>query len=291
MAVIQWQVPTLGLDLRWGLDKTARPTWFTVPYRGSKQLLLQFGKGQLVKSINPPIADVSHDGDEGQNSFYVIEGKMPGNARIEVRDPRTRELNATLAVNVKTEKEYGVSFNFCEDGSYNKTVLQPGIANDLIAGLNSIYMNQTSITFSLLKAAPLELKMIMGDIVREQPDVVDPKEKTGYSRLGQSSQWDKVFAANADNGFNIYFVPSDKPAAQNDTLIYTKGDNCIIEDGRQLPSYTLAHAIGRMLGCPFTSDPNKMNHLMFWHPGVGKNFFSRSDNFIPRDNANVMNPG
>jgi hypothetical protein len=292
MSVIPiWNVPTLGLTNRHGFDGTVRPSWLMVGYRKSKDILLEFGKGKLVRSINEPIAEISHNGDDGQDSNYVIKGKMPGNARIEVRDPKTNALQTTLAVTVKDERNLGISFNFCEDGLYNKTKLRPAIANDLIAELNSIYVEQTNILFSLLKAVPLELKNVLGDIVREEPDVVDPKVKTGFAKLSQSWEWDKIFRTNADNGINVYFVPSDQQTSgRNDTLIYTKDDNCIIEDGGADTVYSLAHAIGRILGCQFTSDLNKQNHLMFWDQGLGKDFLSRSDNFIPKVNANVMNP-
>jgi len=291
MPTPQWRIPSIGLGNRFGFDETARPPWLMVGHRKIKTMLLEFGRGKLVKSMTPHIADISKDGsDEGDNSFFMIEGKSPGQGRIEVRNPKTRALEAALAVSVKNEMTYGVTFNFVQDYLNNKTTLQSGIADALKDSLNEIYRDQTNITFELLQARHLPIDLILNDAVIEERDIIDNKMKTGFARLPQEREWNKIFAANANDGFNIYFVPSDKKASENDTLVFTKGSNCIIEDGKQLPMYTLAHAIGRMLGCDFTTDRNRMNQLMFWDPGVESKFFSRSDDCIPRDCANIMNP-
>jgi hypothetical protein len=279
--------------MRWGFDETTRPNWLMVGVGESKMMLLDFAHGKLVKSVNPHIVEVSDHGMEGQSRKIFFEGKAIGPpTRVEVRDPQTNGLESVLEVGVKANREIGLSFNFVVDYSGHKTIHGPGIAQDLIVSLYLIYNPQTYISFSLLRAAPLELDYVFHDIVREERDVVNKNEKTGHARMDHEWRWDKIFAKNAENGFNIYFVPVDPGTDRNknDTLVFTKGDNCIIEDGKQPPIYTLAHAIGRMLGCPFTSDINHMNHLMFWDPKLGKDFFSRSDDFIPKRAANIMNP-
>ena len=287
MSVIpQWKVPTLSLELRWGFDDTVTPNWLMVPYRETKQMLLEFGKGKVVKSAHPNIADVSHNGDEGNNSFWDIEGKLPGRARIEVWDPRTGSLGKTLAVRVKTDQVYGVCLNFVKDPSGTKTTLDPSIGDDLITRLNEIYFHQTNIKFEKLFARWIEVDMILGDVIQEEKDL--DNNKTAFSRISGEWHWKKTFTKFADNGFNVYFVPASDPT-KNETLVYTHKENTVIEDGRQPPIYTLAHAIGRMLGAPVITDPNKMNQLMFWQQDLGP-ANDRSDDFIGRDTANIMNP-
>lgn len=284
-----WKARTL--ELNWGFDETVTPNWLMVGHGESTSMLLDFAAGKIIRSTNPRIVEVSDGGMEGQSRVIWFEGKSPGPpTRVEVRDPNTNSLESVIEVSVKENRAIGISLNFVVDGVGNKTVRGPGTAPVLIDDLNNIFDPQANVSFELLRAAPLEIKNVLGDVVREEPDIMDKNRKTGFARVASEWMWDKIFAQNAENGFNIYFVPIDKKVTDNDTLVFTKGDNCIIEDGKQLPIYTLAHAIGRMLGCPVTSDLNHMNHLMFWDPGVGKDFFTRRADFIPKRCANIMNP-
>ena len=286
----QWKVPT-GLGGRWGFDETATPRWLLVGHRESKAMLLDFAPGKIVKSVNQHIAAVSDGGMEGQSRFFMIEGKSPGRTHVEVRDPKTNALQSLLAVRVKKERKFRISFHFVEDKGGNKTVHQPGIVDNLIDDLNNIYQSQTNIMFELWGAGELKLDFHLISGITEGWDA-KKKEWTGDGTIAPKDLWNKVFATKGDRSadFNIYLIPADQPVNTNDTLIFTDLDNCIIEDGRQSLVYAVAHAVGRMLGCPITSDPNKMNQLMFWDPGIGSNFFSRSDDFIPKHCANIMNP-
>jgi hypothetical protein len=286
----QWKVPT-GMGVRWGFDETVTPRWLMVGHQESKAMLLDFAPDKIIKSINPRIAAISDGGMEGQSRFFMIEGKSPGRTNIEVRNPKTNVLESLLAVRVKKERKFRVSFHFVEDKGGNKTVHHTGIADNLIDELNNIYESQTNIMFELWGAGDLKLDFNLNSGIMEGWDA-NKKQWTGDGKIALKDFWKKVFVTKGDRAadFNIYLIPADQPANLSDTLIFTDLDNCIIEDGRQPVTYAIAHAIGRMLGCPITSDPNKMNQLMFWDPGIGANFFSRSDDFIPRNCVNIMNP-
>lgn len=282
-----WKAPSGN----WGFDETATPRWFMVGHRASKAMLLDFAAGKVVKSVNRHIADVQEDSPEGQSRFFMIKGKSPGRTRIEVRDGRTNALEAVLEVEVKRKQQLKISFHFVEDKKGTRTIQSYSITEDLIEGLNNIYESQTNLTFELGSINDLKLDIGLIDFVIEGRDPKS-KEMTGEARLGPKDVWNKVFAAKSDKSadFNVFFVPTDPALTTNETLVFTDWTNCVMEDGRQLPIYTLAHAVGRMLGCPITSNPNKMNQLMFWDPGIGANFFGRSDDFIPRDCVRIMNP-
>jgi hypothetical protein len=287
----QWKVPMQGLGLDWGFDETVRPQWLLLAPRSSKAMLLDFGQGKIVKSVNPRIADVNDEGMEGQSRFFMIEGKSVGRTIIEVRNEITNALETTLQVEVKKTKKLRVSFLFVEDKRGKRTIHAYDVADTLIDELNGIYANQTNLIFEMGTIDDVKLDVSLLDFVIEGWDSKS-KKRTGEATLSPKDVWNKVFANRSDRSadFNVYFVPTDDILTTNETLVYTSWNNCVLEDGRQLPIYTLAHAIGRMLGCPTTSDPNKMNQLMFWDPGIGKDFFSRSDDFIPRDCARIMNP-
>jgi hypothetical protein len=287
----QWKPATISGTTWTGFDQTATPPWLMLPHMQGKAMLLDFAAGKIVRSVHPRIAKITAETGSGQSRVIWFEGKNPGNARIEVSDPGGG-LEATLGISVKLERKYGIGFFFVEDKWGDKTIHQQGIEEDLIKELNGIYFDQTNITFESNGAIPLKMDIDLDDVVVESRDIIDKKVMTGFSRIRQEWVWKKIFKANepGSRGFNIFFVPADKKTSDNDTLIFTDGNNCVIEDGRQSLIYSLAHSIGRMLGCDFTSDPNRMNQLMFWDPGIGKDFFSRSDDFIPRNCVNTMNP-
>ena len=286
----QWKAPN-GLAGNWGFDETATPRWLMVGHRESKAMYLDFAAGATVKSLNPRIAHVSEQFMDGQSRVFMIEGKSPGRTTIEVRDAKTNALHSRLAIKVKKERKFRLSFHFVEDKGGNKTVHLPDTANALIDELNGIYEPQTNAEFELWGAGELKLDFNLISGIIEGWDA-KKKQWNGDGRISPKEFWNKVFATKGDRSadFNIYLIPSDQSPNTSDTLIFTQLDNCVIEDGRQPLIYSTAHAIGRMLGCPVTSDPNKMNQLMFWDSGIGANFFSRSSDFIPRDCANIINP-
>ncbi len=285
----QWKEPTTGLEGQWGFDGTATPAWFMVPHGvhhgDSKTLRLDFANGKLVKSVNPRIADITEQSPDPQSRFFDIAGKMPGRARIEVRDPKTNALESVLEVSVKHKKPQRISFHFAEDRGGNRTIRQPNIVDGLIDDLNGIYKDQTNITFELGWTQDIKLDIHLIDVVAEEKDA-KTKVPTGEGHLIGKRTWEGIFAKKNDGlaDFNIYFVPTNEPADKNlNVLPYTDiSGNCVIEDGAAGLDIILPHAVGRMSGCP--PDFSNRQLLMFF------DFVIRRDgNFIPKACANIMN--
>jgi hypothetical protein len=297
MATPQWKEPSnirgssfVGV---WGFDETATPPWFMVPHRLLKRIDLDFAGGKSVKSINPRIAkatDTTFGTPSGATQTRDIEiyGKNPGRTRIEVRDPNTKALESTLEVSVKTSRTLRIGFHFVEDKAGDKTTRTPDIVEGLIDDLNGIYDRQTNITFRDGSGGDVKLDIDLNDVVIEEIDA-KTKKFTGEAIILGKSIWREIFVKKRDRlaDFNIYFVPTDKPINTNlNTLPYTDASgNCVIEDGREGLDMILPHAIGRMLGCPFTNDFNHIQHLMFWDDTIRRN-----GNFIPKHCVNIMNP-
>ena len=100
--------------------------------------------------------------------------------------------------------------------------------------------------------------------------------------------WRDIFRKldNRQADFNVYFVPTEDPINTNrNDIAFVDGTNCVIEDGFIGLDKILPHTVGRLLGCPVTFDLNHIQFLMFWNDTI-----FRSDNFIPKDCAEVMNP-
>jgi hypothetical protein len=291
MATPRWKEPTLGLERAWGFDGTAVPAWFMVPHTpgiATKTLRLDFASGKLVRSINPRVASLVEEAPDPVSRFFGFRGRTPGRARIEVRDPKTNALESVLEVSVKGRLNLRISFHFVEDKAGDRTIRQPDIVEGLIDELNSIYEDQTNIRFSEGSGGDVKLDLHLNDVVTEEM-VAKTKRLTGEALLLGKSAWNQIFAKKRDRlaDFNIFFVPTDEPVNTNrNALPYTDSDgNCVIEDGREGLDMILPHAVGRMLGCPFTTDPNHIQQLMFWDDTI-----RRTGNFIPKACANIMNP-
>jgi hypothetical protein len=192
-----------------------------------------------------------------------------------------------LEVSVKNGQRQKISFHFVEDRGGNRTTRQPDVVDGLIDLLNGIYEAQTNISFEGWSGGDIKLDTYLTDVVAEERDAKS-KTLTGEAIIIGKGIWREIFAKKRDNSadFNVYFVPTDEPANTNRNAIpYTDFDgNCVIEDGREPLDIILPHAIGRMLGCPITTDPNNIQQLMFWDDTL-----RRSDNFIPKACANIMN--
>jgi hypothetical protein len=285
MPTPQWKEPTVGLEGTWGFDRTSTPPWLMVGVGQGKAMLLEFASGKLVKSVNDRIAAVTEQGSDPSGRFFEIKGgTYPASTRIEVRNPTTRNLETTLAVSVKGKKRQRVSFHFVEDKAGDKTTRQLDIVDGLIDELNSIYENQTNITFETGVFGDVKVDMDLDDVVLKG---FDPKTK---SRTGEpitlQRPWREI-VRKGDKGsdFNVFFVPSQSPEA----LLLTQGSDCVIEDGVPLLDVHLPHEIGLSLGCPPTVDFNQGHHLMF-SATSNPNVNPRNGNFIPKACANIMNP-
>jgi hypothetical protein len=280
-----------GLENSWGFDKNALPPWFMVDLGADKHLMLDFAVGKSVKNLSPRIVEIKELGMDGQSREFQIKGKLPGPpARIEVRDPRTNRLEADLEVSVKRKKRSSISFHFVEDKRGDKTTRKFDEVGDIIRELNGIYTLQTNIIFRSGGAEPLKVDITLDD-------VVDARENKGEWLTGEAfiyhkQLWRKIFASKGNRmaDFNVYFVPVLQPKDNRNDLLFYDGNNCVIEDGSFVPTFVLAHAIGRMLGCAPTSRADQQHHLMFWGTATASYFTPRDANFIPKDCANRMNP-
>lgn len=275
----QWREPT-GLEQKWGFDGESIFPWFMVGYRSAKSINLDFADGLSVNSINRHIADIVDQGKDAQSRVFQIWGKSPGRTRIEVRDPITNALLATLAVNVKRAQKLKISFHFVEDKVGDKTIRQPDIIDGLIDGLNDIYEFQTNLTFETSSFDDIKVDVDLTNVILDK--------RSEETRISHKDRWNKVFARKRDRlaDFNIYFVPIETPVNVNiGDFIYIDDNNCVIEDGFLGPDVVLPHAVGRMLSCPIITENRLRHHLMFWSPA-----FTRRGNFIPKQCANMMNP-
>jgi len=89
---------------------------------------------------------------------------------------------------------------------------------------------------------------------------------------------------NDSRSLNIYFAPTDEPAATNNNAlpyVDSTSSSCVIEDGREPVEIILPHAIGRLLGCPLQA--SNRAHLMFWDAVM-----RRTGNFIPKACAGTI---
>ncbi|MEW6129656.1 MAG: hypothetical protein AB1757_21630 [Acidobacteriota bacterium] len=288
----QWKEPTLGLENKWGLDKNAAPPWFMVGHREIKTLLLEFGAGKIVRSVNPRIASISDSG----GGFFDIKGESPGPpTRIEVIDIATRSLEATLEVAVKRPKRQRISFHFVEDRRGDKTTHSFDKAQTVVDELNTIFTHQTNLVFELGWIDDVKVDIDLGDVLVESVNKKNQRFSDEGTIIGKSI-WRKLFITKRDGraDFNVYFVPTEEVNNRNLTLFWDD-TNCVIEDGVIEPEFILPHLIGRMYGCEPTSSPLRDHHLMFWDAGFqdanwASMFRRRSDNFIPKRWANLMNP-
>src|SRR5215475_5329944 len=124
MPTPQWKEPN-GVVGTWGFDKDALPPWLMIGYRSAKVMLLDFAAGLAVKSMNPAIATISEDLQEGQSRWFMINGKNPGRGFIEVRDLKRQSLAARLEVNVKRKLSLRIGFFFVQDKAGDRTTRQP----------------------------------------------------------------------------------------------------------------------------------------------------------------------
>lgn len=287
----QWKVPAEILENRWGFDKTAMPPWFMVGHRSDKTLLLDFAMGKLVKSDRPHIVEVKEVGMVGQSREFWIKGKIPGPARIEVRDPSTNRVEAVLDVLVKTPRQYAISFHFVEDKAGDATNRKFEDVEGIIAKLNDIYTSQTNVEFQLGSASPLKVDMYLHDVLEARTNNNGERLSSPAFIYGEKT-WRKIFATKDDRRarFNFYFVPAKEPNNRNDLLFFDLA-NCVIEDGvGAMVEFLVPHAIGRMFGCAPTSHDALRHHLMFWGRSGPTHFFPSRGGFIPKACVNLMNP-
>jgi hypothetical protein len=286
MSRIQWKDVSSGL---FGLDTTAIPTWLMVSYRSWRYIDLENAANKKVESVNRGVAEINETGTSlGANlRSFSIFGRMPGKARIEVRDSKTKALESTLEVSVKKNRQFTISFFLVEDRAGNKLQNMRYQLEDfeyLISDLNGIFKPQTKVRFALGRSLEeIKLKTHLGDVVLEEKDKTG--SPTGDGIIVGKQIWREIIRKNADKfaDFNVFFVPPDGHWQNNrNDIVFIDGYNCVIEEGNIRTDWVLAQAIGRMFGCPFHN--NAHNELMFFAPG-----YVRTDNFIPRDAANIIN--
>ncbi len=281
-----WKAPP-GNENDWGFDRNEMPPWLMVHHApgGGKIMYLDFAGGKRLSSNNPRVADVSDLRMDGMSRVVWIEGRMPGRARIEVRNPSTDALEGMLTVRVKPKISRTINFFFVEDKGGEKTTRRPNIVDGLIDAMNQIYEGQTNVRFESGGFQDIKLDFHLNDVVALN-------SSTGIEKLYREDMWNKLFARyrGGSNELSVFFVPVPIWHGDRNDVVFTKDNNCVIEDGAIGPDFILPHAVGRMLGCPVTSDPNKINHLMFWDPGSPTSIFPRSDNFIPKRCNSILNP-
>jgi len=285
MPTPQWREPTADVERQWGFDPSAAPPWLMVGVGQSKAMLLQFASGKVVRPVNERIAAITEQPPDPQGRFFFIDGRSPSSTRIEVRDPRTQALEATLAVSVKRKKRQTISFLFVEDQARDRTTRSPDIVDGLIDELNSIYENQTNITFESRGFADVKVDIDLGDVVFKGWDA-KTKAWTGEPITLQRPWREIVRRGDKGADFNVFFVPSE---SFDEPLVFTQDNNCVFEDGAQLVDVLLPHEIGLAFGCSPTADFNQAHHLMFSFTS-NPNINPRNGNFIPKACANIMNP-
>jgi hypothetical protein len=281
-----WKAPP-GDENRWGFDGNEKPPWLMVHLApgGGKQMYLDSAAGKILRSTVPHIAEVSDHGTDGSSRVAWIEGRLPGRARIEVLNPSTGAVEAVLSVRVKRKIFRTISFYFVEDKGGEKTTRQPAIIDNLITQINDIFESQANVVLESGGFQNIKLDFHL-------TDVVTLYSSSRMEKLYREDMWNKVFRMHRGGFYDlsVFFVPVPIWHGDRNDVVFTKDNNCIVEDGAMGPEYVVPHAIGRMLGCLVTSDPNKINHLMFWDPGSATSIFPRSDNFIPKSCINILNP-
>lgn len=290
MPTAQWTEP-LGLELTYGLDRTAHPAWLVVAHepQGGKQMRLRFGAGKSVRVVDERICRVEASGPEPGDPdarYFWFEGRSPGHTRVEVRSTPRGVPETALSVSVLARRRISLLFHFVTDRSGNRTVRQPAILGDLVKVLDNIYEPQAAVNFDTAEPgnevrAPFDIV----DAVYEQRDPMDRRRGSNWGALVGRHNWEKLFRAQNDNAsLNIYLTPTDTSAGQNENAVpYVDEMNstCVIEDGREPLETMLPHAIGRLLGCPLnTSDRSQ---LMFWDATS-----RRSGNFMPRACSTIV---
>lgn len=295
----KWNEPP-GLKAAWGFDDTTtRPPWFLVGLGSSKALYLDFAAGMKVKSVHSGIAVIHEEMMDQQSRVFMIEGKNLGRVHIEVRDPGTKSLLSILLVSVKQSIKMPVNFHFVEDHYGNKPVTKQGIVSDLIDNLNEIYDNQTNLSFELgyvedLKESDLKIRGgLPTDTVWERVDGRG-QEVQEHHYAGGKSFWKEVAKKLSKRYYSqyidVFFVPADlKTVNINNVMLYTDSDTriCVTDADPRSADYLIPVGVGSALGCPFS---DKMNELMFWDGDIRKTFMSRSQNWIPRADAEILNP-
>jgi hypothetical protein len=94
--------------------------------------------------------------------------------------------------------------------------------DSLIDKLNSIYENQTNITFEMWGAADVQVNIDLDDVIRKGWNAKDKSWTEDAMSLNRD--WNEI-VAKGDRGadFNVFFVPSQ---SLDDPLVLTQGKNC-----------------------------------------------------------------
>jgi hypothetical protein len=257
-----------------GFDGSGPTPWQMVPVGGWKLLRL-FGRPGCVdlQSDTPNVASVTF-GDLGICVEMYIRGLTPGTANIVAKDADGNE--SRLAVTVKPRRPVRTTFNFVSDNAGHRTTRQPDL-DDLIANINSIYIPQANVVFTLQGRRSVCIPQDLGKtIVTQRHSNPNPPAWDHWPDIVQRKH------ANAD--FNVFFVwdlQFDDDTRDVDATTDDSG-NCLCEDvlGDSL-SRTLAHESGHFLG--LDDDTKNQNWLMYFSD-------ERTGVKIPRIQADFINP-
>lgn len=278
-----------------GFDQLATPRWQMLRAGGQSftTMFLDGAVGLVVKSRNPPIADIT----EAPNLANVprrefrITGQSPGTTFIDVfaRNSATAVI-AMLEVCVKEELPVKIAFNWL-DGTLD-TSARPQSWTAYMNELDSIFLVQANVQFIPTRTNKISVSTTLDIIMAER------KQSVGR-RVPAHREEDLLTRAGDPQAFNVYFMPWTGMEEKRPTGFLDVSDGWILPDSMTEDEVIIAlpHLLGRLLGCSVTDRDADVGHLMHASRAEGRNLsptptvFVPSRSFIPKSCSNILNAG